>query len=283
QSVTVTQAGSGKTITATQGGASGTSDAFTVNAGALDNFAITPISSPQTAGTAFSIAITAQDANTNTVPSFTGTVTISSTGTLSAGSGTTASFAAGVLASHSVTISNTGNFTVTATGAAPTPTATSNAFTVNAGVLDHFKVEAAGGGNIATQTAGTAFSITITAQDANSNTVPSFGGTVDFSTTAGTITPVTSGTFSGGVRTESVAVTLAGAGKTITATRTGGSETGTSNAFTVNAGAVAKFAIGAISSPRTAGAAVNLALTAQDANTNTETGSGASVDLNTTA
>ena len=49
------------------------------------------------------------------VTSFTGTVVLTSTATLAAGGGTTASFTAGVLASTSVTISNTGLFTITAT------------------------------------------------------------------------------------------------------------------------------------------------------------------------
>ena len=87
----------------------------------------------QTAGTPFSIRITAQDINNSTWTAFTGTVDITSTGTLSAGGGTTASFVGGVLASHSVTISNTGSFTITATRTSGTQTGTSNAFTVRAG------------------------------------------------------------------------------------------------------------------------------------------------------
>src|SRR5439155_18422299 len=85
----------------------------------------------QTAGAAFSIKITAQDASNATVTGFTGQVTISSTGTLSAGSGATANFVNGVLASHSVSISNIGNFTITALGLTPNTaaTGTSNSFT----------------------------------------------------------------------------------------------------------------------------------------------------------
>src|SRR5947199_6767146 len=98
-------------------------------------------------------------------------------------------------------------------------------FTVDAGALNKFAIA-----NISSpQTAGSAFGITITAQDANSNTVPSFTNTVNLSTTAGAITPTVSGAFAAGVRTENVTVTQAGLGKTITATRTGGGETGTSN------------------------------------------------------
>src|SRR3972149_5346738 len=51
----------------------------------------------QTAGTPFTIKITARDASTNIVTSFQGTVTITSTGTLSAG-GTTDAFTAGGVA-----------------------------------------------------------------------------------------------------------------------------------------------------------------------------------------
>jgi len=88
----------------------------------------------QTAGTPFSIRITAQDINNGTWTAFTGTVDITSTGTLSAGGGTTGAFVNGVLASHSVTISNTGSFTITATRTSGgTQTGTSNAFTVVAG------------------------------------------------------------------------------------------------------------------------------------------------------
>src|SRR5205823_2733621 len=41
-------------------------------------------------------------------------------------------------------------------------------------VLDHFLVEAAGGGNIGAQTAGSSFAIKITALDASNNTVLTF-------------------------------------------------------------------------------------------------------------
>ena len=48
--------------------------------------------------------------------------------------------------------------------------------TAAAGLLDHFSVEAAGGGKIPTQTDGTNFNIQITAQDSNNNTVTGFNG-----------------------------------------------------------------------------------------------------------
>src|SRR5206468_55362 len=131
--VTLKTAGT-KTLTATDitdgSKTANTSPLITVNPGALNNFLVEAAGGgtilTQIAGTPFSIKITARDANNNTVTGFNGTATITSTGTLSAG-GTTAAFASGVLASHSVTISNTGSFTLTATNGS---SGTSNAFTV---------------------------------------------------------------------------------------------------------------------------------------------------------
>src|SRR2546427_2692182 len=149
--VTLKTAGT-KTLTATDitdgTKTANTSPLITVNPGVLNNFLVEAAGGgaigTQAAGTAFNIRITARDVNNNTVTGFTGTATITSTGTLSAG-GTTAAFASGVLTSHSVTISNTGSFTLTATSGS---SGTSNAFTVNPGVLNNFLVEAAGGGEI---------------------------------------------------------------------------------------------------------------------------------------
>ena len=108
---------------------------FTVVTGALHHFAFDTISSPQTAGTPFTIAIKAQDAGDNTVTSFSGgsnKVMISSTGTLSGGTFTSNAFTSGVL-TQSVTITNSGNFTITATGISGNSgiTGTSNSFTVS--------------------------------------------------------------------------------------------------------------------------------------------------------
>ena len=204
----------------------------------------------QNAGGPFNIQITARDFLGNTAISFTGvgnTVEISSTGALSGGSGTTATFTNGVLSSHSVTISNIGSFTITATDSAGglgtgNETGISNAFTVNAGALGHFLVEAFGGGNIGTQMATVPFNIRITAQDANNNTVTSFdgvGNTVQITST-GTLSggSGTTATFTNGVLT-SHSVTISNTGSfTITATKTSGSEDGISNLFTVNVATV---------------------------------------------
>ena len=96
-------------------------------------------------------------------------------------------------------------------------------------VLNHFAFAAIS----SPQTPSAPFNITITAQDQSNNTVTTFTGTVNLSTTAGTISPSVSGSFTNGQRTESVTVTGIGTNLTISATRTGGTETGTSSPFTV--------------------------------------------------
>ena len=208
--------------------------------------------------------MTARDSFGNTVTSFSGagnTVDISSNRTCSAGCSTTGAFSNGVLTGYSVTLSQSGTLsTITATRTSGgAQTGTSNTFTVNAAGLNNFLVEANGGGNIATQTAGTPFLIQVTARDTFGNTVTSFSGagnTVDISSnrtcSAGCST---TGAFSNGVLTGySVTLSQSGTLSTITATRTsGGAQTGTSNTFTVNPGALDHITISPSSATITAG------------------------------
>src|SRR2546425_4173436 len=86
--------------------------AFTVTPGALDNFLVEKTEggaiATQTAGTAFSLRITARDANNNTKTDFTGTATLTSTGALAGAPVTTAAFTAGRLGLPSGVPLNTG-------------------------------------------------------------------------------------------------------------------------------------------------------------------------------
>ena len=196
--IIVTDSVSSKTGTAT----------FDVNPGVLDHFTISTIGSPQTAGTAITgITLTARDANTNTVTSFGGTVTYSGTAGIS---GPSASFTAGVLAGVSVTPTVAGSgrtFTVTDSGTTGTAT-----FDVNPGAVHHFTITGfAPTGVVGTPVTG----ITITAQDANNNTVTGFSGTVTYGGTAGI--SGTSASFTAGVLTGgSVTPTEAGTDVTFT-------------------------------------------------------------------
>ncbi|MFQ5708357.1 MAG: T9SS type A sorting domain-containing protein [bacterium] len=74
-------------------------------------------------------------------------------------------------------------------------------------------------------------------------------------------------------------VSTATTGNTITVTRTGGTETGTSNAFDVTSTTVDHFTIAAITSPQTAGTPFNITITAEDASNNTVTGFTGTVNL----
>jgi FKBP-type peptidyl-prolyl cis-trans isomerase 2 len=198
--------------------------------GALNHFVFNTIST-QTAGTAFSITITAKDAYGNTVTSYDSSTTLTETG---GGAG-------GAVSTSPVTFTNgvyTGNVYVTKSGTGVTITAThgstssaSNTFTVNPGALSTFVFN-----TISTQTAGTAFSITITAKDAYGNTVTSYASSVGLSSSTGigTITPTSIGTsgWLNGVWSGSVKLTTASSRVTVTA-NDGSGHTGTSNPFTV--------------------------------------------------
>jgi len=262
-SVTPTIAGSGKTFTVTVGAVTSTSS-FDVNPGALDHLTISTIPT-QTAGTAITgITLTAQDANNNILSTgpnaFSGAVTYSGTAGIT---GTSASFSAGVLSGVSVTPTVAGSgktFIVTDSVSGKTGTST---FDVSPGALDHFAIS-----TISTQTAGTvATGITLTAEDANNNTLLGFTGTVNYSGTAGVTG--TSGTFIQGVLSAvSVTPVTAGTGMTLVVTDPVSSKTGTST-FDVNPGALDHFAISSIPSPQTAGTAVTgVTVTAMDANAN---------------
>src|SRR6266850_785042 len=107
--------------------------------------------------------------------------------------------------------------------------------------VDHFLIEASGGGAIAAQSAGVPLFIQITARDSVNTIVTGFVETVD-STSTGTLAAGggTTGTFVNGVL-DPYSLTFSNTGTfSITATRTGGTETGTSNLFAVSAGAATK-------------------------------------------
>ena len=136
---------------------------------------------------------------------------------------------------------------------------------VNVPPLDHFIFS-----SIGTQTAGTSFSIIITAKDASNNTLTNYVGTNTLNVSTGTISPTSTGAFSKGVWTGSVTVTGASSG--VTLFTTGLSMSGTSNSFKVNPGALNRFTFSTISSPQTSGSAFSITVTAKDVYGNVVTG-----------
>jgi flagellin-like protein len=238
-SVTLTKAGS-FTITAGDGKATGTSNSFTISPGALASLTMTGTPTSVTAGSAFSntVVVTAYDAYGNIATNFRGQVSFSSTDS-QATLPNSYTFTSGDNGVHSFAGSNFMLGTVgsqTIKVASGTVSITSGAITVNPGALAQFSFN-----TISSPTAGTPFSITITAQDAYGNTVTSYSGTNTLTVSSGTISPTGTTVFSAGVWTGSV--TLYKAGQLISISTSGNSKTGKSNTFTVNPGALASFTI----------------------------------------
>ncbi len=228
----------------------------------LSKFVFSTISSPQTAGSAFSITITAEASNGKTVTSYTGTNTLTvSSGTISPTS--TTAFTSGVWTGP-VTLSQAGTgISISTSGGGKS--GTSNTFTVNPAALDHFVFNTIS----SPQTAGTAFSITITAKDSSGNTVTSYTGTNTLSVSTGTISPTSTGVFSSGVWTGSVKVTGAGSG--VRLSTSGSGKSGTSGSFTVNPGVLDHFTFSTISGSQTAGTPFSITVNAEDTSGNTVT------------
>ncbi|MEI8043020.1 MAG: invasin domain 3-containing protein, partial [Verrucomicrobiota bacterium] len=252
------------------------SSSLTVGSGSvaagISTVAASPASVAADGATTSTLTVTLKDAAGNPVSGKTVTLASSrNTGgatpdAISAASGS--SSAGGVVTfTASSAVAGSAAFTATGDGTAITQTATVIFF----GALDHFAIS-----SISSATAGTPITgVTLTAQDANNNTVTSFDGDGTAATYSGTagITG-TSGNFSAGVLS-GVSVTPTKAGSSLTFVVTGGSpgKTGTVTITTINPGALDHFAVSSISSPRTAGTAITgVTLAAQDANNNTVTG-----------
>ena len=146
-----------------------------------------------------------------------------------------------------LTAGSTYAFKVTAINANGSGTQSSASSTITAyGELAKFAVTTTSGSALGSQTAGTSFNVMITAQDSGNRTVTNFTGTVDitstslFSAGSGTTAAFTSGVLS----SHTITLIRAGTSQTVTATRTsGGSETGTSAAFTISSGPAATLVI----------------------------------------
>ena len=185
------------------------------------------IPASQTAGVPFTVELNAVNGSNVVDTAFSGGKTV-----VFAGPGGSPSYPTNVIFS-----AGTGTAQITLTLTGPTSIIAnesaragipSSIVSVQPGALDHFQFAP-----IATQVAGMPFNVVISAQDFWNNVISSFAGAVNLSTTAGTILPTNSAAFVSGVVTQSMAVAASGAAQTITATRVGGTESGTSGAFMV--------------------------------------------------
>ncbi|MEA2328231.1 MAG: endonuclease mitochondrial, partial [Thermoanaerobaculia bacterium] len=250
-SVTLTSTGA-QSITATDGGITGSANT-TVAPPPATHFSVTAPANT-TSGVAFNVTVTALDASNAIVPSYTGTVhfTSSSAGSLPADY----TFVAGDNGAHtfSVTLTSTGAQSITATDGPITGSANT---TVAPPPATHFSVTAP-----ANTTSGVAFNVTVTALDASNAIVPSYTGTVHFTSSSAGSLPADYTFVAGdnGAHTFSVTLTSTGA-QSITATD--GAITGSANT-TVAPPPATHFSVSAPANV-TSGVAFNVTVTALDA------------------
>ena len=262
-------------LTATEGTVAGTSAAFTVKAIATTKkFTVTtPVE--QTAGTAFSVTLTATDEWGNKTVGYTGAKTLAWSGALNSPSGlapsypttaTKVTFAEGVGTATTITLYDALSTMLTAKEGT-TIAGTSGAFTVKAGAANSFSVPAP-----TEREAGIAFNVTVTAWDKWRNTATSYTGPKTLVWSGPSNSPsgqapgypstATAVTFTEGVGT-ATAITLYDAQST-TLKATEGTVAGTSAAFTVKAIAITKKFTVTTPGEQTAGTAFSVTLTATD-------------------
>jgi hypothetical protein len=192
-------------------------------------------------------------------------------GTLSGTNPVTVS--AGVATFSNLSINNPGNGYTLVASSGSLSSATSNAFNETAPSATHYTVTAP-----SSATAGSAFTVTVTALDANNHVATSYTGTVHFSssdTQAGLPANYTFSTGDAGVHTFTNAVTLKTAGsKGVTSTDTVNSSITGSASVTVNPAAANHLAFSQQPTNTNAGSIITPAVTVQvfDAYGNLETG-----------
>ena len=254
-------------VTDTASGETGTESGITVLAGAASQLALSaPAGS--TAGTPFSITVSARDSYNNAAAGYTGTVHFTSGDSQASlpGDYTFLPADAGVhVFTAGVTLKKAGSQTVTlsdgAIGASEADIA------VTPAVVSQLVVTAP-----VTSTAGSSFSVTVTARDAYNNTA-AYAGTVQFQSSDGQGSLPAEYAFlptDAGVHTFTNGVTLATAGSQ-TVTASDGLITGSATVV-VSSAAASKLIVSGFPTLTTAGVASNLTVTLEDPYGNIATG-----------
>jgi hypothetical protein len=235
----------------------------------------------------FTVTVTAKDPFGNTVTGYRGTVQFT---TSDSGTGVALpqnyTFGAGDNGTHSftngVTLVTLGTQTVTATDTTASSITGFASVNVTPDQVTHFTVTAPSGA-----TAGTAFSVTVSALDANNHVVSGYRGTVRFTTSDsgnGIALPqnYTFNAADAGTHTFTNGVTLVTAGaQVVTATDTSSSSITGQASVTVSPAAASTLVVGAPSSIST-GTPFTLTATAKDPFGNTATGYRGTVHITST-
>jgi hypothetical protein len=244
-----------------------------VSPGLATHFSISAPASA-TAGSPFSITVTALDSFNNSCPLYAGTAHFTSTDG-AAVLPTDYTFTAGDAGVHTftngVTLKTAGTKSVTVTDTAASSITGSASVTVNPAAASKLIVS----GYPSSTTAGVAHNFTVTAQDAFNNTATAYTGTMTFTSSDGLAALPANYTFvagDSGVHTFSATLKTAGS-QSITATDTVTSSIkGSQGGISVNPAAASKLVVAGYASPTIAGVAHNFTVTALDAFNNTATG-----------
>jgi hypothetical protein len=277
------------TLTAKEGAISGSSASFTVNPATAASLSLSAASTTPTAGEADSLTIAAIDAYGNAATGYTGakSLTFGGASTIGANKPTVNNSSGTATAFGTTTSINFTGGSASASGAnngvmklysVETAKVTVSDGTINNGSGLSVTVAPAAIASIAvstpaTQTAGTAFSLALTAKDTYGNGVSgsqalTFSGPASSPNSTAPSYPA-SVSFTNGSGTASVTLSDAQA-TTITVKQ--GAVSGTSGSFTVNPATASSLSLTAASTTPTAGVADSLTITALDAYGNTATG-----------
>jgi hypothetical protein len=271
---TPTTAGSSSfTVTATDSTGLTGSEAYTLTVGQpAAALSVSGFPSPTTAGVASTLTVTALNADGTTDTGYIGTVHFTSSDpqavppanyTFTAADQGVHTFTATLKTAGSQSLAATDTATGSVTGSEPGITVTPAA----AAALVFSSVPGS-------TTAGTAFSLTVTAEDAYGNVTTGYTGTVHFtSSDARAVLPANYTFTTGDAGKHTFSVTLKTAGsQSITATDTAtGSITGKASGIVVNPAAASKFLLSALASV-THGVGFSVTLTVEDAYGNVVTG-----------
>ncbi len=246
----------------------GMSNIFSVF-GALDHFTFDTISSPQVAGTSFTIKIYAKDSLNYTIPNFTGQVNLSvSDGTIIPS--ITGYFNNGVWIG-SVTLTKAGT-NIKIVAEKDGKTGESNAITVLPAQVNNFTFS-----TINSQTVNVPFSVTIKAYDEFGNLCTNFNGSATLSAVNSTVVEPTSITFVNGVWSGNVKLGAHGSDVQLKVILATPSVTSLSNKFSVAKG-LHHFLISTIGN-QNKGVPFEITVTAKDEDNSTVSSFNGSVNL----
>jgi hypothetical protein len=254
-----------------RGAVTGTSTSFTVDPGSAASFTASA-SSPQTAGVAFNVSLSALDGWDNSATGYSGVKTIDFSGPHSSPNSTAPAYPASVTftsgsGTASVTLFDAETTTITAADhTTPSINGTTGSILVNPGSAASFVATGPG-----SATAGSSFSVSLTAKDSWANTATGYAGSMalDYSgpSNSPNSTPPTYQspvTFTAGAGTASVTLVDAQTTTITVKDHTTPSISGTTGSIVVGPAALDSFTVSPNSGTQTAGSSFNETLTAFD-------------------